>query len=132
MGYDMYWLDDDLRILSLRLFDPFYPEEVEGLKQALTPSIETLQPLFLLLDISEFRTFDAFSKTLSTDEMPFTNLEYHMKHSRIAIVGGGMFVRMMLGFLGSADDYKAVRSFKHEEQALYWLREQAKSQVSNS
>lgn len=132
MAYDMYWLDDDLRILSLRLFDPFYPEEIEGLKQALAPSIETLQPLFLFLDISEFRAFDVFSKTLSSDEMLLTNLEHHMKHSRIAIVGGGMFVRMMLGFLGSGDESKAVRSFKHEDQALYWLREQAKSQVGSS
>jgi hypothetical protein len=127
MAYDIDWLDEDHRILSVRLFDPLLPEEVNQLWQTMTTIFEVPEPLFLLADIRHFHLFEPFKDTTTIpDGGALPDLAPHMERSRLAVVGGGTPIRLLLELVGHVAEHgEMIRSFTNEAEALDWLREQA-------
>ncbi len=127
MAYDIDWLDEDQRILSVRLFDPLPPEEMDQLWQAMTEIFEVPEPLFLLADIRHFHSLESFKETPAIpDGGALPDMAPHMERSRLAIVGGGTPIRLLLELVGHVAEHgEMIRSFTNEAEALDWLREQA-------
>ena len=128
MPYNFDWVDDDSRILSIRLFDPLNSADMVGLAQAIWPIVEVESPLFVLLNILELDFKSAFSNATSAfDGEPMPDITHHLNRSRLAIVGGGSPVALIINLAQQvAEQSDVVRAFTHEDQALTWLREQAR------
>lgn len=127
MPYDFEWLDENRNILAIRLSSPVSPEELKELHARVMPLTESTLPLFLLADIRNFDLLTAYSqlgdalKTLSLPSMDNAK----MQGSRVAILGGGPLVGLVLSFakdyLNEGDDL--VKAFNNEDEARSWLQE---------
>ncbi|HPV06297.1 MAG TPA: STAS/SEC14 domain-containing protein [Aggregatilineales bacterium] len=127
MPYDFEWLDENRNIVAIRLSSPVSPEELEELHARVMPLTESTLPLFLLADIRNFDLLTAYSqlgdalKTLSLPSMDNAK----MQGSRVAILGGGPLVGLVLSFakdyLNEGDDL--VKAFNNEDEARSWLQE---------
>lgn len=126
MAYVFDWLDEDRRIVMLRLMDPIEDYEVDELKQTLETVIADPRPLFALVDVENFNLMAAYSRLgslLDTLTMPGAE---QARASRIAVIGGGPLVKMALSLAGDAlEGEEAIQAFKHEDLALSWLRDEA-------
>lgn len=127
MPYDFEWLDEGQRILSIRLFDPLSPEELNALREMVMSVFEAPAALYVLLDMREFdliRVFQDAPSSLDGDRFP--DFKYHAHHSRLAVVGGGTIIDLLLAVVEPRAGWGGfIRGFKEEDQALTWLREQA-------
>lgn len=127
MPYDFEWLDENRNIVAIRLSSPVSPEELKELHARVMPLTESTLPLFLLADIRNFDLLTAYSqlgdalKTLSLPSMDNAK----MQGSRVAILGGGPLVGLVLSFakdyLNEGDDL--VKAFNNEDEARSWLQE---------
>jgi hypothetical protein len=129
------WIDEDRRILAVRLYDPITAEDVDSLQSKLTPIVETGQPLYFLVDIGEVDLMQAYTglgaafEGLSMPSVP----DEQWKRSRVAVIGGGMLVNTILSFLqGSVDEDDLIRTFKYEDKAFAWLDEESRSHFDPS
>jgi hypothetical protein len=129
------WIDEDRRMLAVRLYDPITAEDVDSLQSKLTPIVETGQPLYFLIDIGEVDLMQAYSglgaafEGLSMPSVP----DEQWKRSRVAVIGGGMLVNTILSFLqGSVEEDDLIRTFKYEDKAFVWLDEESRSHFDPS
>jgi hypothetical protein len=129
------WIDEDRRILAVRLYDPITAEDIDSLQSELTPIVETGQPLYILVDIGEVDLMQAYTglgtalEGLSVPSVP----DDQWKRSRVAVIGGGMLVNTILSFLqGSVEEDELIRAFKHEDKAFTWLDEESRSHFNPS
>lgn len=130
MPYDLDWIDEELRILSIRLFDPLDTHDIEEFRQTITPIVEAPHPLFLLVNIGELDFRQAFSTIVTALEgEPLPDIAHHVNGSRLAVVGGGAPVTLILALVGQSE---SVHAFAHEDQALTWLRKQAQQATNTS
>lgn len=127
MPYDFEWLDENRNILAIRLSSPVSPEELEELHARVMPLTESPLPLFLLADIRNFDLLAAYSQlgdVINTLSLPSMD-NAKMQRSRVAILGGGPLVGLVLSF---AKDYvneggELVKAFNNEDEARIWLQE---------
>lgn len=130
MPYSVDWIDEDRRILAVRLYDPLTSEDTDALQSKLTPLVEAGDPLFVLADITEIDIMKAYSglgAALEGFSTPNVS-DQQWRHSRMAVIGGGMLVNTVLSFLqGSDDDIELIRAFKHEDKAFVWLDEASRA-----
>lgn len=130
MAYDFDWLDEDQRILAVRLYTPILTEEIEALRDQLTPVVETQEALYLLADIRNFDLMAAYSQLgglLDTFTLPSIG-DDQARQSRVAIIGGGPMINMVLKVAeGALPDGQEdlIRAFKHEDEAYRWLQNEA-------
>lgn len=127
MPYDFEWLDENRNILAIRLSSPVSPEELKELHARVMPLTESPLPIYILADIRNFDLLTAYSqlgdalKTLSLPSMDNAK----MQGSRVAILGGGPLVGLVLSFakdyLNEGDDL--VKAFNNEDEARSWLQE---------
>ncbi|HQA69748.1 MAG TPA: STAS/SEC14 domain-containing protein [Aggregatilineales bacterium] len=127
MPYDFEWLDENRNIVAIRLSSPVSPEELEELHARVMPLTESPLPIYILADIRNFDLLTAYSqlgdalKTLSLPSMDNAK----MQGSRVAILGGGPLVGLVLSFakdyLNEGDDL--VKAFNNEDEARSWLQE---------
>jgi hypothetical protein len=126
--YELGWLDEGLRVFALRLYDPLTAEEADELRRELASLIQPTAPIFVLLDIRQFDLMEALSRLGSAFEgirIP-RDSETSLGQSRVAVIGGGAFLKMLLSLAGDRSDYADLaRTFTHEDQAYTWLREAA-------
>jgi hypothetical protein len=128
--YSVDWIDEDRRILAVRLYDPLTAEDTDALQSKLTPIVEAGAPLFILADITEVDVMKAYSGLGAAFEgLAVPNVsEQQWRHSRMAIIGGGMLVNTVLSFVqGSDDEPQLIRTFKHEDKAFAWLDEASRA-----
>jgi len=127
MPYDFEWLDENRNIVAIRLSSPVSPEELKELHARVMPLTESPLPIYILADIRNFDLLTAYSqlgdalKTLSLPSMDNAK----MQGSRVAILGGGPLVGLVLSF---AKDYwnegdDLVKAFNNEDEARSWLQE---------
>lgn len=135
MPHSVDWIDEDRRILAVRLYDPITVEDIDSLQSELTPIVETGQPLYILVDIGEVDLMQAYTglgtalEGLSVPSVP----DDQWKRSRVAVIGGGMLVNTILSFLqGSVEEDELIRAFKHEDKAFTWLDEESRSHFNPS
>jgi hypothetical protein len=122
MGYDLKWLDEDRRILRLRLFDPLAAFEAEELLKQARSIVEAPRPVFVLLDLREFTMQQAMPELRSLIEgqtVP-ANLA-HLEQSRAAVVGGGVVISMGIGMARQMTGLDIMRAFDDEDRGLSWL-----------
>ncbi len=127
MPYDFEWLDENRNIVAIRLSSPVSPEELKELHARVMPLTESPLPIYILADIRNFDLLTAYSqlgdalKTLSLPSMDNAK----MQGSRVAILGGGPLVGLVLSFakdyLNEGDDL--VKAFNNEDEARSWLQE---------
>jgi len=127
MPYDFEWLDENRNIVAIRLSSPVSPEELKELHARVMPLTESPLPIYILADIRNFDLLTAYSqlgdalKTLSLPSMGNAK----MQGSRVAILGGGPLVGLVLSFakdyLNEGDDL--VKAFNNEDEARSWLQE---------
>ncbi len=128
MPYELDWLDERRRIVAVRLYDPLVSEELAALRDEFLPLIALSAPLYILADIRAFNAMQgaaALVNTLDGEALPDIG-EDTMRQSRIAVLGGGAFIRMVLGLAhGALGEDDLIRTFDHEDEAYTWLGEQA-------
>lgn len=126
MAYVFDWLDEDRHILMLRLMDPIEDYEVEELKQLMEDVLIDPRPLFALVDVEYFNLMTAYSQLGSLLDSLTMPGEEQARASRIAVIGGGTLIKMVLSLAGDAlEGEEAIQVFKHEDLALSWLRDSA-------
>jgi hypothetical protein len=127
MPCEFDWYDEDMRIASVRLFDPLTQDDIETMGLTLTPLLETPAPIFLLLNIREINPLQTFSRLNGMlDGMPLPRFDHaRQAQSRVAIVGGGAAIKMILQLAGDGEN--RVKAFNHEDEAFRWLSESAVS-----
>lgn len=129
MSFELRWLDEESRILKVRLFS-LDQETVMALYQQLSPIVEESTPLFLLVDLGDldFRDFFRQPPEDLPEDMSLANLGFHERHSAVAIVTTNPLVKMALEtanrLAGRAD---VIRTFQYEDEALTWLQGRATS-----
>jgi hypothetical protein len=129
------WIDEDRRILAVRLYDPITSDDVESLQSKLTPIVEAGQPLYILADITEvdlIQTYTGLGAALEGLSIPSVSDE-QWRRSRVAVIGGGMLVNTALSFLqGAVEEDELIRAFKHEDKAFAWLDEESRAHFDPS
>lgn len=126
MPYDLNWLDEERRILQVRLFDPIDTEAAASLSGELSAIIEIPRPVYVLVDIRQFSPMSMMSQLGSLiDGQPFPKNTTHLERSRAAVVGGGGIVSMALQWVGSSTLERMIRPFDAEDKALDWLNEES-------
>jgi len=132
MSYDLNWLDEDLGIVAIRLFDPLHPDDLSGLTAELTPLFDSGRPLYASVDIRNFNALQALGMLGSSDGLPFPSIPASQAHnSRLAVVGGGSIVKLLLQMIDDADSSQ-LRPFEHEDEAYTWLLESAQAHHATS
>ncbi|GAB4480608.1 MAG: hypothetical protein Kow00124_27510 [Anaerolineae bacterium] len=131
MPYQIDWPDDTSPILTVRLTDPVTVEDIRAMYSALAPTLAAERPAYVLADLSEANSSQLLSRSagLVTELIP-DNLTYHLRHSRLAIVGGGTAISTLLALAGAVlggDEINSSQSFADEEPARRWLEEQART-----
>lgn len=128
MSYELDWLDERRRIVAVRLYDPLSSEELAALRDEFLPLIALSAPLYILADIREFNALQgaaALVNALDGEALPNMG-EDAMRQSRIAVLGGGALVKMVLSLAhGALNEDNLIRTFDHEDEAYAWLGEQA-------
>ncbi len=128
MPYGFNLQDEHLRIVTIRLFEPLQTEDVNALSQRLRALLDPPAPLFILLDIREFNLMRGLSGLPhDLDEMPLPDFAAsHVKQSRMAIVGRGGLLSLILGLTRSDGELpQVIRQFTHEDEGLAWLYQEA-------
>lgn len=130
MPHSVDWLDEDRRILAVRLYDPLTAEDTNALHSQLTPIVESGLPLFVLADIREIDLMQAYSglsTALNGLSLPTVSDEQR-RQSRLAIVGGGTLINTVLSIVqNSTEQDDLLRAFKYEDKAFAWLEEASRS-----
>jgi hypothetical protein len=126
MPYELNWLDEDRRILSLRLLDMLDNQEVNALRDALVPILEQPTPLYFQLDLRDFKLLEGFSQlgqAMDGEALPDFDAA-HLRHSRLAVLGGGPAIKLIFQLVGHSNEVgEAVRAFDYEDRAYSWLIE---------
>ncbi len=126
MPYELNWLDEDRRILSLRLRDLLDEPDANTLRDALTPILEQPAPLYLQLDLRDFKLlegFTQFGKAMEGEPLPGLE-DGHLNRSRLAVLGGGPAIKLIFQLAGRSTEFEeAVRAFDYEDRAYAWLVE---------
>jgi hypothetical protein len=127
VSYEVDWLDEDLRIAAVRLYEPFYPEDGDGLREALLDLLDPPAPLYVLLDLTQFNAMKAFTELSSAFEgQPMPEVDQAaLRGSYTAVTGGGMFISTLLALVNPKGSEPRARHFRYEDEALTWLRERA-------
>jgi hypothetical protein len=121
---ELDWLDRDRQIFAIRLFDPFSPLDFEPLEDELASVVETQLPIYVLLDIRHFVTIEALTQIGTSVDRPYLPelSPEQRERSRLAVLGGGAFVKLIFGLVeNAADDLQFIRQFEHEDEAFTWL-----------
>lgn len=134
MPYDFDWLDEDRRILAIRLYSPLLDEEITELHAKVMPLTDVPDPVYVLADIRNFDLMQSYSqlgKMMKSLSLPRLDGE-QMRRSRIAVLGGGPLVSLALSFAegiaSEEDEEDPIKAFKHEDKAYVWLLEAAGNQ----
>lgn len=126
MSYDLDWLDEEQRVLGVRLFDPIDDLTIESLGVELLPELQEPHPIFILLDLQHVRNFQALTELGSAFEESPWELDQMQQHqnSRVAMLGGGLLASLIVGLMKQITGEELIRAFQRESDALEWLREQ--------
>ncbi len=130
MPYEITWPDASSPILTVRLTDPVAVDDIRAMYSALAPTLATDRPAYVLVDLSKVNSSQLLSRSagLVTELIP-DNLTYHLRHSRLAIVGGGTAISTLLALAGAVlggDEINSSQTFADEGPARLWLEEQAR------
>jgi len=126
MGYELKWLDEDLRLLALRVYDPLSQSEAKQILSKMREVSEVPRPFFLLLDLQHFDPTQSVSVIRDALEgESFPPITRHLENSRLAVLGGGPMVNLGFQFMRSLSSLDLARAFRNEEEALSWLQDQA-------
>ncbi len=123
MPAELDWLDKSRQIFAIRLYDPFSPLDIEGFQEELISTVETQLPIFVLLDIRNFVAVEALARMTNTDRPYLPELSPEQRErSRLAVLGGGAFVKLIFGLLENATEgVEFIRQFEYEDEAYSWL-----------
>ncbi len=124
MPYEIYWFDEQARILNIQLQAPLPDLELDELRRELLPIINNPQPLFTLLSLRDLNPMDLFTRALANlDDLPLPDFKQHFEQSRLAIVGGGPTLASLLTLTNQISGRDGlIRPFKDENAAIKWLR----------
>lgn len=127
MSYELSWVDEQQRTLSITLTDPLTNDEIRALRDFFLPLAEQGQPLFMLLDVQKLDLFKALQQALGEVEgEAFDRLKESMLQSRVAVIGGGGVINLVEAVLKDNPKYHGMlQKSKDREEALIWLREVA-------
>lgn len=126
MTLEWRWLDEDLRILKVRLFS-FDSDTVGDLETQLLPIAQEPYPLFVLMNLGDLELGDLMQHT-SPNDISLPNMEHHEQHSSLAIVTARSGIRMLLDMANQLTGREnAIRAFQHEDEALSWLQTRAQN-----
>ncbi len=124
MPYEIYWFDEQARILNIQLQAPLPNLELDELRRELLPIINNPQPLLTLLSLRDLNPMDLFTRALANlDDLPLPDFKQHFEQSRLAIVGGGPTLASLLTLTNQISGRDGlIRPFKDENAAIKWLR----------
>ena len=124
MAYSITWQDRNQRLFTLTLSAPISPSEIKELQAELKPTLTASEPAYCLLDLSAVDIYNIAAKGLGDlDAVLPPNLSYHLAHSRVAIVGGGAAIKVLLRLLVSIEgEVHSIKSFGSSATALDWLQ----------
>jgi len=127
MAYSYHWSGTDPKILRIGFSPELTDADIHDLRQEFKPLLEEKQPLLALVDLNDINIADSPMRFLSLlNGVPNDVLNFHARNSRLAILGGGYPVAMLLkmyAFLMEGTD--PARVFNTEEEAVQWLRREA-------
>lgn len=137
MPYEIDWHDQDRGILIIRLYDPLSEAElVELARQGKSIlSDADSKPLYVMVDVLGLKSFAPLMQMTSRlDDLPLPDLSSPSgKASRVAIVGGGSLLDMLIGFANNTVDSAAlVRTFKYEDKAITWLDDESREYMTRA
>lgn len=125
MGFEWRWLDEEQRILQLRLFS-LDPETTSDLLTQFLPIFEEPRPIFVLMNVGDLDLSDLVSGA-GPENVHLPDIRHHQEHSSLAIVTVRPETRMVLDMtnrlMGLQD---AIRAFRYEDEALAWLEERSR------
>lgn len=127
MSYELEWLDENLSLLVLRVYDPLSAGEAKEIIAKMRQISEAPRPFFVLLDLQQFDPMQSVSvvrEALEGEALP--PITSHLENSRAAVLGGGPMVNLGFQFLQSMSSLDLARAFKREDEALTWLQDQAR------
>ncbi len=125
MGFEWQWLDEEQRILQLRLFS-LDPETTSDLLTQFLPIFEEPRPIFVLMDVGDLDLSDLVSRAVP-ENVRLPDIRHHQEHSSLAIVTTKTETRMVLDITNRLIGWQdAIRAFRYEDEALVWLEERSR------
>jgi hypothetical protein len=123
MPYRIEYPTDDTPYLTISLSDPLPDAELKALREELLPMATAEQTSYILADLRGFDLVTSFQRLLlATDGIPLPSLTGSVGQSRLAVVGGGAALPLIMQVMGSlGETANMFKTFNTVDKAKAWL-----------